>query len=324
VEDEGARLSEIEFMRLLVEILDRNEDFGRVRREPLVDKRLRPDIAVEHERTITLIEVRRTVPQTTRRIDEVIEQLSAYLFAGQRQWRGWEVSVVLAIPGVLSEDNTHKLAAAHIQVWDRTDIIAMASAVGMRDEAHTLLGYRLDEPRRRRLVDDLQHELGLVKCGRQNWWTYQKVIGSILEYLFCPPLRAPILESANSARVNRRDLILPNYASNGFWQFMRSHYRADYIVCDAKNHCAAVGKPHVLQLANYLAPHGTGMFGIISTRNGLDNAASYTCREQWMLHNKMIITLNDDDMIQMLATKKNGDEPESLIRQKIEDFRLGM
>lgn len=324
MEDGGTRLSEVEFTRLLVSILERDPNFGRVQREPSLALMLRPDIAVEHGRTITLIEVRRTVPQTTRRIDELIEQLSEFLVAGQKQRRGWEVTVALAIPGVLSEDNTRRLAAAGIRVWDRTHIIEMASAVGLRDEAHLLLGYRLEEPRRRRLVDDLQRELRVTECGRQNWSAYQKLVGSILEYLFCPPLRAPILESANSARVNRRDLILPNYVSDGFWQFMRSHYRADYIVVDAKNHCTAVGKSHILQLANYLAPHGTGMFGIISTRKGLDRAASYTCREQWMLHNKMIIALNDDDMIQMLETKKGGDDPESLIRQKLEDLRLGM
>jgi len=43
-----------------------------------------------------------------------------------------------------------------------------------------------------------------------------------------------------------------------------------------------------------------------------------------MLHNKTIITLNDNDMIKMLETNKHGDEPESLFRQKIEDLRLGM
>jgi hypothetical protein len=38
----------------------------------------------------------------------------------------------------------------------------------------------------------------------------------------------------------------------------------------------------------------------------------------------MIITLNDDDLMQMLESEKSGLDPEDLIRQKIEDFRLGM
>lgn len=36
----------------------------------------------------------------------------------------------------------------------------------------------------------------------------------------------------------------------------------------------------------------------------------------------MIIILDDNDVEQMLIEKKNGGNPEKLIRQKIEDFRL--
>jgi hypothetical protein len=43
-----------------------------------------------------------------------------------------------------------------------------------------------------------------------------------------------------------------------------------------------------------------------------------------MLHGKMIITLNDDDLLHMLENTKSGADPEDLVRQKIEDFRLGM
>lgn len=69
---------------------------------------------------------------------------------------------------------------------------------------------------------------------------------------------------------------------------------------------------------------GLGLFGMTITRKGMDRAGAYTCREQWMLHNKMIITLNDSDVLQMLESKKMGADPEDLVRQKIEDFRLGM
>lgn len=105
---------------------------------------------------------------------------------------------------------------------------------------------------------------------------------------------------------------------------MRQQYRADHIVVDAKNYCSKVAKAQCLQLANYLSVHGTGLFGIMVTRNGIDRGGILTCREQWMLHGKMIITLADGDMLQMLTNKVNGDDPETLIRQKIEDFRLGM
>ena len=38
----------------------------------------------------------------------------------------------------------------------------------------------------------------------------------------------------------------------------------------------------------------------------------------------MIVILDDDDIEQMLIEKMNDGEPEKLIRQKIEDFRLSI
>ena len=41
-------------------------------------------------------------------------------------------------------------------------------------------------------------------------------------------------------------------------------------------------------------------------------------------HNKLIIGINDDDVRQMVESKIAGKDPAELVRQKIEDFRLGI
>jgi hypothetical protein len=123
--------------------------------------------------------------------------------------------------------------------------------------------------------------------------------------------------------VNRRDVIFPNYAESGWWAFARQHYQAHLVVVDAKNSASGVDKSAVLQVANYLEVHGTGLFGFIVGRNSSDRAAEVTRREQWAIHRKLIIVLNDADLLQMLAMRERGEEPAELIRQKVEDFRLG-
>jgi hypothetical protein len=126
--------------------------------------------------------------------------------------------------------------------------------------------------------------------------------------------------------VNRRDIILPNYATDGFWRFLRGTYSAEYVVVDAKNHCGpgAVKKDHVLQLANYLTAAGTGLFGMILTRQRESGSAKVTRREQWLIHRKMILTLTDDDLHQMIASRNTGSPPEEVVRQKLQDFRLSI
>jgi hypothetical protein len=115
---------------------------------------------------------------------------------------------------------------------------------------------------------------------------------------------------------------MPNYAPDGFWSFMRRHHRADFVVAEAKNHARPVGKTEVLQLANYLTHHGTGLVGILLTRTGLAPDGRWTSREQWLLHNKLIVGLSDEAYQQMLHTIRSGGDPAKLVRQRIEDFRL--
>jgi len=101
-------------------------------------------------------------------------------------------------------------------------------------------------------------------------------------------------------------------------------YGADYIVVDAKNYKNAVSKTQVLQIANYLKPHGAGLFGVIVSRNGVDRGGELTIREQWMANRKMIIVLTDSDMEAMLLAASSGGQPDKVIGQVIQDFRLSM
>jgi len=87
-----------------------------------------------------------------------------------------------------------------------------------------------------------------------------------------PAAQCPHIQQRDDIGANRRDLIMPNYATRGFWHFMRNHYGADYIVAEAKNATSPVDKLAVLQLANYLSRHGTGLFGMLLTRHGLNTS----------------------------------------------------
>jgi hypothetical protein len=58
------------------------------------------------------------------------------------------------------------------------------------------------------------------------------------------------------------------------------------------------------------------------TRSGFSTSAGWTSREQWVLHDKLIVVLDDEDVRQMLLTKSAGNDAWQVIQQRIEDFRL--
>ncbi|MEO3748687.1 hypothetical protein [Plantactinospora sp. B5E13] len=281
------------------------------------------DLILDRRGEYTIVEVKRAAPQTLSRVNMVAHQLSRLgerLRAGASPVR---VNLVLAIPGSLSVSNLEALRRSGIDVWDRKWILASAAAVGMEDEAIRFIKGGV-KPKSPSHAQALGWRLERIPPGRADWSAYQKLCGEILDHLFCPPLSAPIGERTNEAETNRRDFILPNYAISGFWAFLRVRYGADHVVVDAKNYTDGIKKPEVLQLANYLSLHGPGHFGLIVTRKGADNSALVTRREQWTVYNKMILILDDDDVKQMLESKDASGEPDLLIRQKIEDFRLSI
>lgn len=313
------RFTEVELINLLAQILRAN-GAGRVERDPLIGPRLRPDLIV-HGDSVLLIEVKKVSPQTRTRLFGVVEQLRSYR-DGFQAATGITPQLALFTPGVLSGDNIGWLQSNDIAVYDKAWLLDKALSAGLLDEALAVL-----EPEEGPFVVTEPPFVGRLKAidpGKSDWRPYQRLCLEIFDHLFSPPLSKGLWENENAAGVNRRDIIMPNYSTEGFWYYLRQSYRADHLVIDAKNYTEPISKDQILQLANYLSQHGTGLFGIILTRTGDDSSAQYVRREQWMMHNKLILVLNDEDLIQMLSAQAGGERPEALVQQKIEDFRLAI
>ena len=140
--------------------------------------------------------------------------------------------------------------------------------------------------------------------------------------LFCPPLDPVSEQSSDGYNANRRDFIVPNYSSKGYWLYLRDRYQAEFIVVDAKNLDGHVKKDDILQVAHYLKQGGAGLFGIIFSRHGIDEKAEIHLRDVWLQERKMIVILDDDDVEQMLLNKQGGNDPCRIIIEKIQEFRL--
>jgi hypothetical protein len=244
------------------------------------------------------------------------------------------LSLVLIIVGALSDEHRTYLAHRGIdRIIDTAELLRITGA-NPAPAANTVYVHDADAARGTDTEDAPRDEapqstakallaaLDSTPPGRSAWSQYQKLVGNVLEFLFRPPLAKPHSELPNNTGTNRRDLVFPNYAVDGFWASLKTHYAAHLVVVDAKNFTKKVGKTEVLQIATYLSDHGAGLFGLIVSRNDCAYSAEVTQREQWAIHRKMIIMLNDADLRQMFAIQLSAGDPSDLIRQKIEDFRL--
>jgi hypothetical protein len=319
---------EIEFLDFLSGLMSDHPDFEEVRKEVLLggEMRFQGDLLVKRKekgkQQTLLIECKTSRIFNSTAVKNVIAQLNNY-----RSLYG-NCQMVLAIAGTVRDQDLLVLQEQNIEVWDleyigRTFIEQIGTSPISYYKALLLARLaRTSKPSR-----ELNFINSIKECqpGKKDCYVYQSLIGDILEHLFSPPLVKPIPELSDKVLANRRDFILPNYAEKGFWAFMREKYLADYIVVDAKNYTGKVKKNEVLQIANYLKPHGAGLFGMIICRKGGDSAGcEHTLREQWLVHRKLILVLDDEDVEKMLIAKSDGNTPEDLISQKIEQFRLSM
>lgn len=320
------RPQEAEFNTFLCQLLAENPQYANPSLEKLLDSknRARADLFADRiaggRRQSVLVECKSRGFFRGNQLDDAIRQIDRYRALVKPD------IAALAFPGRLSPNDRSKLIDAGIELWDIDyiashfrDQIAHSNHVGFKSLFAPFITGVSSEG-----LTAISNRLASCKPGKEDWVVYQKLIRDVFELLFVPPLDVPIWELPDESNTNRRDLILPNYADDGFWKFLREAYQADYIVVDAKNYKGPVSKAQVLQVAHYLKPHGAGMFAIIASRAGADHGAKITQREQWAMHRKLVIVLNDKDVEAMLIAASSREQPEKVIGQIIQEFRLSM
>ncbi|NTY60119.1 hypothetical protein [Mycolicibacterium sphagni] len=278
------------------------------------------DLAVLDSNKPELIEVKNITPQTQKRLSDALAQIHALGNEFQRLY-GQTPRLVLFVPGPLANDRIERFAPGNVEIRNSEWLLAEARRYGVEQDVREVLNHVI---RTETEGQRMKAKLLRLPPGQHSWVEFQALCADIFDYLFSPPLKKGIRESINADGVDRRDIIMPNYSTQGFWAFMREKYLADYIVIDAKNYRKPIAKPQVLQLANYLSTHGPGKFGILATRAGGNRSSRIVCREQWLIYNKIIVIFDDRDILQMIATKDAGGDPTEVLQQKIEDFRLAI
>jgi hypothetical protein len=173
---------------------------------------------------------------------------------------------------------------------------------------------------------DLSIELLSVPAGWQDAHRYQLLVRDILQTVFHPTLELAEYELRGNDGADRRDIIFQNRcrSDTDYWTEIREKYGGEFPVFDAKNLSRPVGKSHVLSIAHYLKSYGCGLFGGLVVRKAEGKSGYYARREQWISHQKMIIVLNDHDLLEMLDRKSKGQDTDLYIARKIAEFRMSL
>ena len=163
----------------------------------------------------------------------------------------------------------------------------------------------------------------LKKCppGHAHWREYEEICKEILSYCLEPPLLSPEEQSVTEDGLQKRDLIfyIPMDDLPGFWHYILTVYGRAIIV-DCKNYSHELKENEVLITSKYLGKKKLTRLGLLVTRTGLSDGGKKGQKERWEQEDKLLICLNDQDLIKMLELKEKGDEPWKVIDKGILDF----
>jgi len=317
------QIREIEFLELLIKMLNGSDEYESILKEPRIgfSKRFRPDITAYRGDTRYIIECKSKLAYSNSEIYKIRDYiLDLKAFANEND------IMVFATPSRISTEVKSDFLNYKIEIWD-IDYLMSAfrkDTFVKNNFNYNFIHFYDKHYYEESFKSELIKKLDVCQPGKDSWSEYQRLVGLIVEELFCPPLSKPLPEYSDVTNTNRKDYVLPNYCNEGFWKFLREKYNAEYIVVEAKNYKNRVGKNQILQVANYLKPYGTGMFAFIFSRYGVDDkGGKQTIKEQWIMENKMIIVFEDSDVKNMLLAD-TIEGVEQIISDKIQEFRLSL
>lgn len=160
--------------------------------------------------------------------------------------------------------------------------------------------------------------------GIENWREYEEICSSIVNYLFQNSFRnfQTIIQARNENGLDIKDLIIPNRSITPFWQEVRTDYDARNLVFEFKNYGKKIGKNQLVQTSNYLKKRTYGRFGLIFCRKGLSKNGIEEQKELLRDDDKLIIVLNDEDLIEMLKQKKGNISAETFLEKLKTELEL--
>lgn len=171
-----------------------------------------------------------------------------------------------------------------------------------------------------KLIDDLKS----IESGKENFQKYEECCIKILKYLFEEELGIWEKQYQSNEELYRFDLVckIKSGELSEFWETLRNFFNCKYIIFEFKNYKDSITQQQIYTTEKYLYINALRSVAIILSRKGVDNnglkAGKGTLRE----NGKLIIVLNDDDIINMIEEKNNANDPANFLANKLDKMLL--
>jgi len=170
--------------------------------------------------------------------------------------------------------------------------------------------------------ESLMTSLSNIPHGRDHARQYQIKMLEILNLLFEPDLVDGRLEESTIMGTERRDIVFVNESEKTFFRYLRDQHGNLLLVFEAKN-VEDVSSANFNQLATYLGDK-MGYCGFMLVRNPLSKADRLKTISIYNNLKRIMIALNDEDMLRMLQLRIAGNDPMRHLQNCYREFMVSV
>lgn len=153
---------------------------------------------------------------------------------------------------------------------------------------------------------------------------YEKLCVEIIEFLFKTEFTKMIEQNSTEDEMFRMDLVCGIKGSSEFWKILVQHYNTRFVVFEFKNCKDEINQNLIYITEKYLYNAVLRNVAIIISRNGFSHNASKASTGILTENGKLIIDLNDNDIITMLRLKADKQDPSDYMLDKLENYLMSI
>lgn len=170
--------------------------------------------------------------------------------------------------------------------------------------------------------EQLCKKLTALSKGRVKAKQYETQCEEILKYIFENDFSNWQNQTKTIDTLHIFDLIAKISSTNDFWKLLARDFHSRFVVFEFKNYTKKIKQGQVYSTEKYLYKTALRNIAIILTREGAEKNAITAMEGSLRESGKLIISLNQKDICEMLKMKDNGDDPNSYLTEKIDNILM--
>lgn len=155
---------------------------------------------------------------------------------------------------------------------------------------------------------------------------YERLCTDILIKVLADDLTLWREQQKSDADLFRFDLIckIKNGTTKEFWNMCERYFNTKYIVFEYKNYRKNITQKEIYTTVKYLYMKALRGVAIMISVNGTDNHADWAIRGILREEGKLIISLSNTDLREMIERKKRGEDPAEYLSEKLDALLIDL